>query len=1134
MKPVGPNSPKPQPAGSAKPTKPKASEPKAGVPPATTDSFAKDSGAIKQTSAVVGFAPVARAREVLAGAVKTSMQDDLPSVFPLDDLSKIPNHGRWGAGFRLDGGLVRLMWVQARRQKDTGGKQQYELFFFAQGKAIDMYKARLEKEGAKSQTFNFFGANLPSEGEPHEAVPSLTSSKWSPSAKATTLVAEGKYKVELLPASPEALKGACRITVQGDDAEATKTLNEVINKLGMQSVFAPPTPQSLERFKLMRFFWQVAPQELEKLKFKSVDSFDKKAVTAALEEAGLESDSLEMKSITSADLSDATLLRRISLAALLVDANPLGFVKWVNDQYQLTSGLVGGDNASNADSSLTSALKTAGIASDSDRYKAAEAATPDPMLAQKMLRLGLLARKKKAQAEKFLKADLDAVKTPQLHAALKDAGFDPADERFANMRFEQVYPGYFTVIDPKLAEEMAEAGARYLYSTADTAERVWSMLSGGQKSSFARFQEGVHVKGKSSSSDFGSGGAFSIFSRLVTKGAIDKARKGGGGSPTFHNWSGSRPYKVVINRSALGRLDWYGYNGDNYGRTTTLKPENRGEPIIKKINDSYSQTNEVMFAVGNDPAYIDFVVCENEAQKKKLVDLLKDKGVESFNGRPIEEFVRIETKFFLHPDDMTVEQAVEDAVGNLGFKDAKAKVAELCKEKGAGPAHDAAVSAAKAKANELAPEAATTAAKQGAKSAANKAGQSLVDKPEESLDLAELIAKLEAAAKPAAIEAAKLKGASAAAGASTWNVKNAVKGKIKKDKIVSAAKTATAGLAEAARDAVLAGAQPNWSLHQLRQKIRTAIREAVREPAMTAALAKATAMSKTIAYQEFEKVALSAAKNTGSWEAESAANKTLQLFAQGEEVAATKAAFVEAFTALVTEAASTAAKTAVQDKLPSAMKTKVRTAASEAALTAAKDASTAPGIELAKTLCNEAMKKTATEAVETFAKGQAEPLDDAKKAALVEDALKKAHELIEKTARDTVESSAKTVAKEATKKQGQEPEIADAAVAEVTPGLAEPTAAAVVPEVVKAQAEDAYRKMVSSLTSKIAKKAVKGIGEASIEGAKGAIPEASVKVHNQIAKSLAEDAVSSLLGKLEKLAGQINKVPKPKPVADPE
>ena len=153
------------------------------------------------------------------------------------------------------------------------------------------------------------------------------------------------------------------------------------------------------------------------------------------------------------------------------------------------------------------------------------------------------------------------MKLSDLRQALKDAGIDPTSDQVKNLGFQEVYPGYFTVVDPELPKLCAEAGARYLYSTLDTPERIWQALTGGQKSSLTRFSEGMLVQGKSTASDFDTGGASSVFARLVTASAIDKGQKEkksgqSHGNHKFQDWGGSRPFKLILNRRVLARTDW--------------------------------------------------------------------------------------------------------------------------------------------------------------------------------------------------------------------------------------------------------------------------------------------------------------------------------------------------------------------------------------------------------------------------------------------------------------------------------------------------------------------------------------------------------------------------------------------------
>lgn len=585
------------------------------------------------------------------------------STFPLEDLGQITTSGRFAQGFRLDGGSLRRMWMSARRTLSADGTPGFELFFQAQGPTVSNYKRRLEQAGATPSTYRFSAAT-PEERGPGQSVLKATGDAWGPSSQtAVCLEQAGKWKVDMVTDRSEALKGAFRIRVSGDDAEATAALQEVIQKLGLQTIFAPPSPIALERFKLLHFIWQVAPGAADHLRNKPIRQLADQ-LGELLEQAEVSADARQQ--VATAKLDTKEMKERSQLSALLYETSPKAYLEWAAQVQPvvLRPGL------RDLSASLKNALKGVGIAESSAAYKGALSSKVDPAESRALLELALLAKKDMGAAQGHTQRDLDQVKLADVQAVLSKLGIEPESERVKSLRFEEVYPGYFTVIDPVLAKAAEEAGARYLYSTSDNPERVWTTLTGGQKASLTRFQEGLLVQGKSSDSDFTSGGAGSVFSRLVTRSAIKEGKTttnyGGG----FNDWGGSRPFKLILNRRLLGRADWYAYNGDNFGRTTTLKPENHGEAIIKTINGSYSSSNEVMFPIGNDPAFVDFVVAPSEEKKKELVDYLTAQGMTEFNGKPLDQLVLVRTRFFEHPDDETLSQAVADAINPAAFGEA--------------------------------------------------------------------------------------------------------------------------------------------------------------------------------------------------------------------------------------------------------------------------------------------------------------------------------------------------------------------------------------------------------------------------------------------------------------------------------
>src|SRR5262245_57548086 len=95
----------------------------------TEKAFAKDAMEALNTPGLQMHAikrkSIAEVGEVVGGTIL--------SEFPVDDLSKIETHGRWAQGFRLDGGTLRLMWLNARRSEESDGTPGFELFFQVHG-----------------------------------------------------------------------------------------------------------------------------------------------------------------------------------------------------------------------------------------------------------------------------------------------------------------------------------------------------------------------------------------------------------------------------------------------------------------------------------------------------------------------------------------------------------------------------------------------------------------------------------------------------------------------------------------------------------------------------------------------------------------------------------------------------------------------------------------------------------------------------------------------------------------------------------------------------------------------------------------------------------------------------------------
>ncbi|MBI4815584.1 MAG: hypothetical protein HY791_04980 [Deltaproteobacteria bacterium] len=284
-------------------------------------------------------------------------------------------------------------------------------------------------------------------------------------------------------------------------------------------------------------------------------------------------------------------------------------------------------------------------------------APPTPKAKQKHILMRALWQADQKTAKELSK-DLEKLKPEDISKALEAVGYTP--ERIAGLKLEEVFPGHFSVVDPMQPKVLAEAGARYLYSTVTEPAHVLSILRGGQKASLQRYKEGMIINGMSTNADFVTGGAVGVFTRLVTQAAIYDGQA----------WTG-RTYKLLQTHEQLARTDWYGWNGDFYGRRWELETEkNFGVGLVKSVDQGgYKTTNEFIFSAGNSAKNIQRVIATTEDARQKLLELLKKESYVPHNGLSLEDFVVLSPKFLVFgPSPYTVDdpkafgaQAVEKA-----------------------------------------------------------------------------------------------------------------------------------------------------------------------------------------------------------------------------------------------------------------------------------------------------------------------------------------------------------------------------------------------------------------------------------------------------------------------------------------
>gem|GEM_PF-3372583 len=250
-------------------------------------------------------------------------------------------------------------------------------------------------------------------------------------------------------------------------------------------------------------------------------------------------------------------------------------------------------------------------------------------------RLSVLAWQHAPQDELRLKLqDRTVEKMEQL---LRRKGIDP--KMADNLVEKEVWPGYKTYVNTGIVKEYKKAGAVNLWTgvgrDAETVAKIISPDSPGLMSTIQRKLNGIFGTGASEGGDEESGGADSVFTRLVT-------RKNKGKYLYRHHYKGGG-YRLIFDISVLERTDWYAYNKDKFGEVGTLTYERRKSAIdhIKEVDHAYNKGNEVMFRRGIGKEYIKEIHCDTESEKNSLIYQLKKIGIDTFNGKPIEEIIKV-------------------------------------------------------------------------------------------------------------------------------------------------------------------------------------------------------------------------------------------------------------------------------------------------------------------------------------------------------------------------------------------------------------------------------------------------------------------------------------------------------------
>lgn len=197
---------------------------------------------------------------------------------------------------------------------------------------------------------------------------------------------------------------------------------------------------------------------------------------------------------------------------------------------------------------------------------------------------------------------------------------------------EEVFPGYYTMVEEGKHKEYQKIAPFAVvhnfwgqYVDRDIG-RIASILKGpGLFSRMERYQRGMETR-PAVDPDMQTGGADSVFAKLITKSDKDNAYKG---------------FTIIFTPDLLDRSDWYSYRQDCFGSTapSNMKYRQTPEKMVELEKNKPRYDNELMFRTGIPVKKIAAIACGTEKARQKLLAHLKKEGITNVNGQPIEKFV---------------------------------------------------------------------------------------------------------------------------------------------------------------------------------------------------------------------------------------------------------------------------------------------------------------------------------------------------------------------------------------------------------------------------------------------------------------------------------------------------------------
>jgi hypothetical protein len=198
-----------------------------------------------------------------------------------------------------------------------------------------------------------------------------------------------------------------------------------------------------------------------------------------------------------------------------------------------------------------------------------------------------------------------------------------AKTKAQNLKVVKTFDNQVSVVADDV-EKFAEWNFAYVGSKS-FGTTLQLLQGSGWSSRRNRLLHGVWNGGQSAGADFQNGGAKGTFFRIA-----------GPGKAMLSSYE----CQIIVHPRVFQRTDWWRYNQDGYGNTSSYNQH--GAPVAKspkRYTGELSTTNEIIFEGGVSAQDIVAVVVNDDTQRADMIAKLQAAGITELNGKPLNEVI---------------------------------------------------------------------------------------------------------------------------------------------------------------------------------------------------------------------------------------------------------------------------------------------------------------------------------------------------------------------------------------------------------------------------------------------------------------------------------------------------------------